>query len=434
MTERNEDARAALATALCEHELFRGWVDTDLAVADLIAGVLTERGWVVRPADEVPPGYVREEDVIVWASVDGRLHCSTLARERNAAMDRAERSEALVADADVSRERMRAALADRAHERDEARAAVERLREPAERIRRLHAEGNDGSEWWSAINDLCAAFAAATPERIAAVNKAFAQQLGDALIEEADPYACCRAAVPSAGGDRQEGERWTCPTCGRVWGHWVEEAEGAGWGLVTEEADRARSWAQRAGEATARAEAAETALERAEQHARDLWEDEFEGSPSVEDVRDLVVRSQRLVARVAARAEAAERDRDRLHREVIAILGSGDPGEAWDRLYDMAQRLGIDARTLATGDTAARAEPVPSHRHYAAGYPPVRCEGQGEVCRQAARAEAEAAADLAAALAAKADPDPDPYRVPLADVGRRLGLRGEDVREEADRG
>jgi hypothetical protein len=141
MTERNEDARAALATALCEHGLFRGWVDTDLAVADLIAGVLTERGWVVRPADEVPPGYVREEDARASA--------------------RSARSIAA-----LSRERLRAALADRAHERDEARTEVERQRaaltEIADSLDGPLALTGEGHE--ECIFRARAALAAATPD------------------------------------------------------------------------------------------------------------------------------------------------------------------------------------------------------------------------------------------------------------------------------
>lgn len=40
---------------------------------------------------------------------------------------------------------------------------------------------------------------------------------------------CCSMAVPMAGGVRQAGEEWTCPTCRTTWVHDVDEAEGCCW-------------------------------------------------------------------------------------------------------------------------------------------------------------------------------------------------------------
>lgn len=36
-------------------------------------------------------------------------------------------------------------------------------------------------------------------------------------------------------GDRQDGENWTCPTCGKRWVHWCDEAEGCSWEAIIRE-------------------------------------------------------------------------------------------------------------------------------------------------------------------------------------------------------
>lgn len=43
------------------------------------------------------------------------------------------------------------------------------------------------------------------------------------------PQDCCRRLAPSAGGYRQDGERWTCPDCGTEFVHDNDEAEGPAW-------------------------------------------------------------------------------------------------------------------------------------------------------------------------------------------------------------
>jgi hypothetical protein len=122
--QRHDNFPTALAMDVLDY-LNDADADPPLVVVDAAKVTALEAEVEAIRADLERQGLVAESDVIVC--VDGRLHCSTLARERNEAMDRAERAEALVAGADVSRERMRAALADRTRERDEARAAVERL-------------------------------------------------------------------------------------------------------------------------------------------------------------------------------------------------------------------------------------------------------------------------------------------------------------------
>jgi hypothetical protein len=46
-------------------------------------------------------------------------------------------------------------------------------------------------------------------------------------------YPCCARQVPDRGGHCKDGEKWTCPTCERVWIHCCDEGEGCEWGLAT---------------------------------------------------------------------------------------------------------------------------------------------------------------------------------------------------------
>lgn len=42
----------------------------------------------------------------------------------------------------------------------------------------------------------------------------------------------CEAQAPGGfltSGERQDGERWTCPSCGKVWEHICDESEGCRW-------------------------------------------------------------------------------------------------------------------------------------------------------------------------------------------------------------
>jgi hypothetical protein len=43
--------------------------------------------------------------------------------------------------------------------------------------------------------------------------------------------ACCERDVPSSNR-AQDGQRWTCPRCSKVWEHVCDEAEGCSWDLV----------------------------------------------------------------------------------------------------------------------------------------------------------------------------------------------------------
>lgn len=45
--------------------------------------------------------------------------------------------------------------------------------------------------------------------------------------------ACCEEGVPSSNR-AQDGERWTCSKCRKVWEHACDEAEGCSWDLVYE--------------------------------------------------------------------------------------------------------------------------------------------------------------------------------------------------------
>jgi len=52
------------------------------------------------------------------------------------------------------------------------------------------------------------------------------------------PPVCCAKAVRvdtwAMSGYRQDGDKWTCPKCSRVWEHVCDEASGCGWEPVEE--------------------------------------------------------------------------------------------------------------------------------------------------------------------------------------------------------
>lgn len=51
------------------------------------------------------------------------------------------------------------------------------------------------------------------------------------MSAQATPHKC-EASAPRGfltSGQRQDGERWKCPDCGRVWIHVCDEAEGCAW-------------------------------------------------------------------------------------------------------------------------------------------------------------------------------------------------------------
>ena len=52
------------------------------------------------------------------------------------------------------------------------------------------------------------------------------------MITEVKESDCCHRNVPKLSGYRQDGDRFTCSTCGKEW-EWIEdEAEGGFWDEV----------------------------------------------------------------------------------------------------------------------------------------------------------------------------------------------------------
>jgi len=52
------------------------------------------------------------------------------------------------------------------------------------------------------------------------------------MITEVEENDCCYRNVPQHSGYRQDGDRFTCSTCGKEW-EWIEdEAEGGYWSEI----------------------------------------------------------------------------------------------------------------------------------------------------------------------------------------------------------